>query len=123
MWVRRWDRTFETPMRRAGRTMLRTTIPAVEGSTQANFTLINALNRIGKCQSDLFELEPVPPDVSRVHALSTQVCRKLFVANDRVVDALNAEDDDLAREVLRQVSGALRQLDQAQQAARSATTA
>lgn len=122
MWVRRWERRFATPMRRAGQTIVRSAVPAVQGDARADYALLGALNRIGRCQSDLFELEPVPPDVARVQSLSNRACRQMFVANEGIVDALNAGDVGAAQGVVRGVRRALGHLKRAQQAARAATS-
>ena len=121
-WVRRWQRVFAKPMGRAGRILNRSTLPAVEGNSEANYALTGALNRIGRCQGDVFELEPVPPEMSRVHGLSDQVCRKLFVATDDVVDALNARDVAAGRQALDRIRKALVQLERAKQLAHAAVT-
>jgi hypothetical protein len=121
-WVRRWQKEFAAPQRRHARAMLRFAVPAVEGNPGADFRLINALNGTGRCQSALARLEPTPPDLFRVRALSNQVCLNLFRAGNRLADALNASDTDQARRALEPVRSALRRLENAQNAARAAST-
>ena len=120
-WVRRWQKEFAAPVRRHARALLRFAVPAAEGDPKADFRVIDALNGTGRCSSAVSELGPMPPDVSRVSALSDRVCLKLFVAGDRLTDALNASDATKARSALKHVRSALRRLKSAQNAARAAS--